>query len=56
MTVRIVLGMIMGMSSYSWLLRPDTGTMAEADQIMAGMVKLALWGVTSDGDATQQPN
>jgi len=45
MTVRIVLAMMMGMSAYSWLLQPNTGN----HEVPAGMVKLALWGVTSDG-------
>lgn len=47
MTVRIVLAMLMGMSAYSWLLEPDTG----ADEIPTGMVKLALWGASSDGES-----
>jgi AcrR family transcriptional regulator len=47
MTVRIVLAMLMGMSAYSWLLEPDTG----ADEVPAGMVKLALWGASSDGES-----
>ncbi|EHB55177.1 regulatory protein TetR [Mycolicibacterium rhodesiae JS60] len=47
MTVRIVLAMLMGMSAYSWLLEPETGP----DEVRAGMVKLALWGASSDGDS-----
>ena len=47
MTVRIVLGMLMGMSAYRWLLEPDTG----ADEIPTGMVKFALWGASSDGES-----
>lgn len=47
MTVRIVLAMLMGMSAYSWLLEPDTG----GDEVPAGMVKLALWGASSDGNS-----
>jgi AcrR family transcriptional regulator len=46
MSVRVLLGMILGMSSYSWLLVPESGTDDAGDEVTTGMVKLGLWGMT----------
>jgi hypothetical protein len=38
--------MILGMSSYSWLLVPESGTDGAREDVATGMVKLGLWGMT----------
>jgi AcrR family transcriptional regulator len=46
MSVRVLLGMIIGMSSYGWILLPDDHAESASDDVVEGMVKLGLWGMT----------
>ncbi len=51
MAVRVILGMIIGMSSYNWLLLADADADGSADKAIQGMVKLGLWGMTKARDS-----
>jgi AcrR family transcriptional regulator len=42
MSVRVLLGMIIGMSSYSWMLAPDR----KDEDVVDGMVRVGLFGMT----------
>jgi AcrR family transcriptional regulator len=46
MSVRVLMGMLLGMSSYSWLLVPGGQRESGGDEVIEGMVKLGLWGMT----------
>lgn len=46
MSVRVLMGMMLGMSSYSWLLLPGGRRDSGGDEVIEGMVKLGLWGMT----------
>lgn len=48
MSVRVLIGMAMGMSSNSWLLFP--GLDATGDDVIEGMTKVGLWGMTRLGE------
>ena len=62
MSVRVLMGMMLGMSSYSWMLLPDSsgGSGGSSDSggsgpsgredVIEGMVKLGLWGMTRHRD------
>lgn len=51
MSVRVLLGMIIGMSSYSWILAPEN----DGDDVVQGMVKLGLWGMTRQREVGAGP-
>lgn len=46
MSVRVILGMIMGLSSHGWLLLPDGDPEVVENDVIEGMTKLGLWGMT----------
>ena len=46
MSMRVLMGMMLGMSSYSWLLLPGGQRGSGGDDVIEGMVKLGLWGMT----------
>jgi hypothetical protein len=50
MSVRVLMGMMLGMSSYSWMLLPDGHKGAGGEDVIEGMVKLGLWGMTRHRD------
>jgi AcrR family transcriptional regulator len=50
MAVRVILGMVMGMSSYNWLLLPGGDAEGDAADVIEGMTKVGLWGLSRMGD------
>jgi AcrR family transcriptional regulator len=46
MSMRVLMAMMLGMSSYSWLLLPGGEQEVTGDEVIEGMVKLGLWGMT----------
>ncbi|HTK63921.1 MAG TPA: TetR family transcriptional regulator [Pseudonocardia sp.] len=50
MSVRVLMGMMLGMSSYSWMLLPDGHEGSGDEDVIEGMVKLGLWGMTRHRD------
>jgi AcrR family transcriptional regulator len=55
MSVRVLLGMIIGMSSYGWILLPDDHAESGSDDVVEGMIKLGLWGMTRHRDGLPPP-
>lgn len=52
MAVRVLMSMMMGMSSYSWILLPGGQRQSDSDDVIEGMVKLGLWGMTKQREGT----
>ena len=52
MSVRVLIGMVMGMSSHGWLLLPDGDPDAVEADVIEGMIKLGLWGMTRMREGT----
>lgn len=50
MSMRVLMAMMLGMSSYSWMLLPDGQKGAGGEDVIEGMVKLGLWGMTRHRD------
>jgi AcrR family transcriptional regulator len=50
MSVRVLMAMMLGMSSYSWMLLPDGHRKSSDEDVVEGMVKLGLWGMTRHRD------
>jgi hypothetical protein len=50
MSVRVLMAMMLGMSSYSWMLLPDGHSGSDGEDVIEGMVKLGLWGMTRHRD------
>ncbi len=50
MSVRVLMGMMLGMSSYSWMLLPEGHQGSGDEDVIEGMVKLGLWGMTRHRD------
>jgi AcrR family transcriptional regulator len=50
MSVRVLMAMMLGMSSYSWMLLPDGHGGSDGEDVIEGMVKLGLWGMTRHRD------
>jgi AcrR family transcriptional regulator len=49
MSVRVLMGMVMGMSVYGWVLLPEDKGAYERD-VIESLVKLGLWGMTKRRD------
>ena len=52
MSVRVLIGMVMGMSSHGWLLLPDGEPESVDAEVIEGMIKLGLWGMTRMREGT----
>jgi AcrR family transcriptional regulator len=52
MAVRVLMSMMMGMSSYSWILLPGGKGQSDSDHVIEGMVKLGLWGMTKQREGS----